>query len=297
MIALKATHSNTYAAIAPTLPQLSTAGKSAFVTGGGARGIGAAIASSLVRSGITSIGLLGRQEDKLRESEAALRVLSPTVDIHVYAGVDVRDIAAVKKAVTDFAASAKGSIPGKIDILVTNAGYMPQQLKDLQAYQSEVDRADWWSVFEINVLGNFNVVQAFQPVAAPGASVVHISSMVADMPYVPTNGVYSASKVAATKLFEYVHNENPDLFVVQVHPGLILTTDMAESFRDAVQGYTGIDVELPGDFVNWVVSPEARFLNGRFVDAEWDIDELKAHESELKKDLRKYTVGILGLEY
>lgn len=241
MTGLKSTHSETYAAIAPTQPHLSTAGRSAFVTGGGARGIGAAIASSLVRSGIASIGLLGRQEGKLRESEAMLRALSPTVAIHVYASIDVRDAAAVKNAVADFAASAKGSTPGKIDILVANAGYLPRELKGLQQYQSAADRADWWSVFEINVLGNLNVVQAFRPVAAPGAAVVHISSLAADMPYVPTNGGYSASKAAATKLFEYVHNENPDLFVVQVHPGLILTTDMALHFGSAVEGYSGID--------------------------------------------------------
>lgn len=31
---------------------------------------------------------------------------------------------------------------------------------------------------------------------------------------------------------------------------------------------------LPGDFAVWLASPEARFLAGKFVWAQWDVDEL-----------------------
>ena len=31
---------------------------------------------------------------------------------------------------------------------------------------------------------------------------------------------------------------------------------------------------LPGNFAVWLASPEAKFLSGRFVWAEWDVDEL-----------------------
>jgi hypothetical protein len=33
-------------------------------------------------------------------------------------------------------------------------------------------------------------------------------------------------------------------------------------------------VRLPGDFAVWLASPEASFLTGRFVWAQWDVDEL-----------------------
>jgi len=35
-------------------------------------------------------------------------------------------------------------------------------------------------------------------------------------------------------------------------------------------------VALPSHFTVWLVSPEARFLKGRQVSCNWDIDELKA---------------------
>jgi hypothetical protein len=52
-------------------------------------------------------------------------------------------------------------------------------------------------------------------------------------------------------------------------------------------------VELPGTFVVWAASDEAKFLNGKFVWAHWDVDDLKA----MKKDIEgtdKFTLGLLG---
>ena len=43
----------------------------------------------------------------------------------------------------------------------------------------------------------------------------------------------------------------------------------------------------------WVASPEARFLNGKFVFANWDVNELKARAKEIEEtDI--LTTGILG---
>lgn len=55
-----------------------------------------------------------------------------------------------------------------------------------------------------------------------------------------------------------------------------------------------IIVTLAGDFVNWAISPEARFLNGRFVWANWDVEELKAMAPELAKNPEKFTMGLRG---
>lgn len=50
---------------------------------------------------------------------------------------------------------------------------------------------------------------------------------------------------------------------------------------------------LPGDFTVWAVSPEARFLNGKFVWANWDVEELKAMAKEIV-DSDKFSLGLLG---
>jgi hypothetical protein len=46
--------------------------------------------------------------------------------------------------------------------------------------------------------------------------------------------------------------------------------------------------------VVWSLSPEARFLNGRFVHANWDVDELKERKEEILKNPEMYTIGLVG---
>ena len=40
-------------------------------------------------------------------------------------------------------------------------------------------------------------------------------------------------------------------------------------------------VELPGRFCVWLASQEAKFLRGKFVWVNWDVDELKARKEEI----------------
>jgi hypothetical protein len=49
-----------------------------------------------------------------------------------------------------------------------------------------------------------------------------------------------------------------------------------------------------GDFFNWVVSDEAKFLNGRFVAANWDVEELLQRKDEITGDKNIYTFGLIG---
>lgn len=52
-------------------------------------------------------------------------------------------------------------------------------------------------------------------------------------------------------------------------------------------------VSLAAHFVVWASSPEARFLNGKFVWAHWDVEELKAMSSEIQGN-NKLTLGLIG---
>jgi hypothetical protein len=46
-----------------------------------------------------------------------------------------------------------------------------------------------------------------------------------------------------------------------------------------------ITAELAGQFTVWLASPEAKFLKGKFVWVNWDVDELKARADEIKDSL------------
>jgi NAD(P)-dependent dehydrogenase (short-subunit alcohol dehydrogenase family) len=231
-------HKDTYPSISPILAHLSTTGKSALVTGAGAGGIGGAIATSLALSGISTIGLLGSSESRLLKTQKHLQQIAPKTLTQIYIA-DLTDRPAAQRAVTSFAATAPS---GTIDILIANAGY----LADLSSIEA-TEPAEWWKGFETNVLGNLNLLQAFLPLASQekekgdgkGAAIVHISTAAVHLPYLAGYSSYRASKIGATKLFEYVAAEHPELFVLQVHPGLILTTGVADKILENVKGFSG----------------------------------------------------------
>jgi len=50
---------------------------------------------------------------------------------------------------------------------------------------------------------------------------------------------------------------------------------------------------LPGDFSVWLASPEAKFLNGRFVWAQWDVDELISLKEKVAADTTYLTIALV----
>lgn len=277
---------DTYPYINPSRPGLSTKGRTAIVTGAGS-GIGASIAQSLARSGIAALGLVGRTEATLQRTKDSIAAIAPGTRVLTYAA-DIVDADAVTGALSSFAAA----VGGKIDILVANAGYMA----DLASI-TDADPTDWWRGFEINVRGNFNLCRAFAAHAAPGGVAVHVSSSAVYIPYMPGYSSYRGSKAGATKVFEYFAEEMKErgdgVTVVQVHPGLI-RTGMSVKFGASADGMPYDSVELSGDFVNWLVSDEARFLRGRFVAANWDAEELLQMREKIEGDKRLFTMNLVS---
>lgn len=208
-------HTDTYPAIDPTAPQNSTKGKNVVITGGGG-GIGRETALSFAKSGSSSISLLGRTEKTLLETKALIEKDYSSSKVFTYVA-DISDKDALVKALT----AIKEAV-GPVDVLVANAGYLPDVAK-----LGDTDLSDWYTGFDVNVKGNYNLLTAFFPVAAKGASIIHISTGMTHFSHVPGHSGYHTSKLAAVKLFDYVHFEYPDLFVVNVHPG-VFATDMGQ---------------------------------------------------------------------
>jgi len=100
---------------------------SAFVTGGG-RGIGANIARALAGDG-WEVTVAARSLDQVEAIAAEIGGRAVQLD--------VADAGAVEQALS-----------GPVDLLVANAGIGNQE-----GATWEVDPADWWRVFEVNVLG------------------------------------------------------------------------------------------------------------------------------------------------
>ena len=52
-------------------------------------------------------------------------------------------------------------------------------------------------------------------------------------------------------------------------------------------------MDLPAHFFVWATSPEAAFLRGKWVYANWDVEELKARAKEIQ-ETGILTANILG---
>jgi NAD(P)-dependent dehydrogenase (short-subunit alcohol dehydrogenase family) len=203
-------HRRSYAAIDPSRPELSAKGKVVLITGGG-QGIGKVTARAFAQANAYAIIITGRTQQTLLETKAELEQINSITTVHTYVG-DVADTNAVRTIFDSIR-----QVFGRVDVLISNAGYFP----DL-APISKQDPDDFWKAFEINTKGAFNIVQAFLSVASPNATLINVSTAAVHVALPGFHG-YSASKVAALSLFEFVQNENDAIRVVNVQPGLILT--------------------------------------------------------------------------
>lgn len=205
----KTYHHSTYDAISPTRPELSTAGKVVFITGGG-QGIGKAIAHNFAVAGSRAIILLGRTEHTLASTRKEIESRFPTVNVSYF----VVDITATHLFFQTFAAIKEEF--GNIDILVNNAGYFP----DLER-AAKADLNEWWKGYEINVKGPFALVQTFLEQASPDAKLINVSSCVVHIENFPGHSSYASSKMAFLRTLDFFQSENPHIHMVSYHPGVI----------------------------------------------------------------------------
>jgi NAD(P)-dependent dehydrogenase (short-subunit alcohol dehydrogenase family) len=212
-------HNAPYAAISPTQPALSCAGKTVLVTGGG-RGIGARIAFAYAAAGARIVAITGRSLETLEDSAAIITKNFPQTTVLAFAA-DVTNAPAIDAAFK-YVANASGV---GLDLLVHNAGVAPASAR-IAEIDDEAARKAWWAGYEVNVLGTLVVLNAFaryKSLKGPkllfvgtAASAVYPSTMLG------TSG-YSMSKSAAAVLVQYYASENPDISVFSMHPGVVMT--------------------------------------------------------------------------
>ncbi|KAK4185892.1 hypothetical protein QBC35DRAFT_502746 [Podospora australis] len=261
-------HNDTYDHISPSRPELSVAGKTVVVIGGGS-GIGRETAIAFSTAGAAHVALLGRTESNL-SSTASLLASSTKSSVHV---ADVTDLNSLETAAAAI---------GKWDVLVLASGYCPKPSPIASG-----DAAEWQKGYEVNVQGTLLTAKAFLPTAGDsGAAFLGITSDTSLLPpaFLPGLAPYVASKLAQAKVYEFLAAENQGLFVATVHPGMV-DTDNFRATGATPEALPMDTAQLPAHFLVWLASSEASFLRGRAVWANWDVEELKAQKE-------KYTEGL-----
>lgn len=209
----KTYHNTTYAAISPTRPELSYAGKNVLVTGGGS-GIGQAISIGFAEAGAKSVTILGRSVERLQQGLAEIKeAAGDTPTELLYEAADIAEPSQLAKAFESVAAKV-----GKIDVLVSNASAagIVGKLADLKP-------GDLADALRTDVVGALNVFQAFISVAGPSPVVLNTSSALAYIDPYPNIAIYVTAKAAALRIWQAVAVEHPELRLVHIQPGYIPT--------------------------------------------------------------------------
>ncbi|KAK6207827.1 hypothetical protein QIS74_12908 [Colletotrichum tabaci] len=262
-------HHDVYPAIDPSNPELSLAGKVVLVTGA-SRGIGAnGIVPSLAKAGAAGIVLVATNAEKLKAVELAVRDINPRTRVLV-AAADIsneQSVASVFKSATETF--------GRVDILVHNAGIM-NQMSNIH----EEDATAFWKQYEINTFGTFLVAQYFiKSLPSPESpGVILYIGTAASWARNSSCAGYSGSKLAAQKLISDIASGYPNITAISASPGLV-ETDMLQ-----LRGFDVSTPQLVGGAVVWLSGDRARFLSGRAISVEWDLEDLVARQDEIVKE-------------
>ena len=207
----------------PTAPALE--GKVALVTGG-SKGIGFAIAQSLLGNG-ASVVITGRDRRDLDRAQAELgpRAFAVAADVRQAAEVQ----AALREPVDRF---------GGLDVLVNNAGV------GLFKNAADMSMAEWQSVIDTNLSGVFYYCHAAIPHFRQrgGGWIINISSLAAKNPFAG-GAAYCASKAGLNAFSEALMQEvrYDDIRVSCIMPGSVAT------------GFSGRGT---ADRPDWKIQPE-----------------------------------------
>ncbi|HYK21618.1 MAG TPA: SDR family oxidoreductase [Pyrinomonadaceae bacterium] len=208
---------------------MELAGKIAIVTGG-TRGIGRAIAESLVRAG-ARVAITARDERDLSNTVSQLKQLGSGECVSYVC--DVREYEQVKSA---FAKVANDF--GGIDILINNAGI--GIFKTVESTTVDEFRA----VLETNVFGVFYCCHEAIPLMKQrgGGYIINISSLAGTNPH-PEMAAYNASKFGLNGFSEALMQEVR-------HDGIKVSYIMPGSVNTEFGG------DEPSDQKSWQLQPD-----------------------------------------
>ncbi|CBX94185.1 similar to oxidoreductase [Plenodomus lingam JN3] len=270
-------HHDTYPYIDPARSDLS--GKYVFITGA-SKGVGKVIALSYAKAGAAGIALgarspLGPVVDEIIEAARSAGREEPRV---VTLRLDVTDRASVESAARD----VSEIFDGRLDVLINNAGYLSPF-----AGIPDTDPDDWWRDWEVNVKGVYLVTRSFWPLLLKSTLriIINVTSMGALM--TPAHGTaYGGAKLAGMHFTEHVNKDHgagkDSMLVIAVHPGAV-KTELALGLPEDYHEILNDEPALAGDTMVWLTRGRREWLGGRYISANWDMEQLSGKREEIEK--------------
>ncbi len=277
-------HHARYPAIDPRAALKDSARDKVIFITGASRGIGQATAVAFAEAGAKAVYLTARSKDALEETRGLVGRANPATQC-AHSICDVTRAAQVEAAVRDCVARFGG-----IDAADANAGHLGPWTKI-----GASDPEGWWRNWEVNLRGAYHAIRFTLPHlvasakkrAAEGRSGGHLillSSIGAQL-LMPGASDYQTSKHAINRLCEFVQVDHGEdgIKCFAIHPGGV-STELGRSMPEALHAYLIDDPALPAAFAVWLCSGQADWAKGRYLSANWDVDELAALKDRIVQD-------------
>lgn len=261
----------------------SAAGKVVFIAGA-SRGIGQATAVALAEAGAAAVYITARFEAALKETCDLIVKANPATKT-AYSLCDVTDAEDVERSVADCVARFGG-----IDVADANAGFLGPWVKIAQS-----DPAAWWKNWEVNVQGTYHIARFTLPhliesaerhtsKGQSGGHLILLSSIGAQL-LMPGASDYQTSKHAINRLCEFVQSDHGEdgIKCFAVHPGGV-ATELGHNMPESMHEYLVDTPDLAACFIVWLASGRADWAKGRYLSANWDVDELSAAREEVESN-------------
>ncbi|WP_110182457.1 SDR family oxidoreductase [Nocardioides solisilvae] len=246
--------------MSPSTPTLPSGTRLAVVTGASS-GIGAATARALAAAGFHVV-CAARRLDRLEPLAAEIGGTAVACD--VTADESVTELAAAVAGLT-------GGAPGRLDVLVNNAGgaigLEPVEAADVEA---------WQRMYDVNVLGVLRVTKALLPAlrASGDGVLVNVGSTAGRVAYEGGAG-YTAAKHGLKVMTETLRLElvGQPVRVSEVAPGMVATEEFSlNRFGGDADRAAGVYEGVPGPLVAEDVADAIAWIATR--PAHVNIDEL-----------------------
>jgi NAD(P)-dependent dehydrogenase (short-subunit alcohol dehydrogenase family) len=198
----------------------STAGDRVAIITGGSRGLGAALATDLVRDGWTVV-VDGRDAATLAATAARIRNDAATSGNLIEVAGDVAD-ASHRAALVQTARAA-----GSLELVVNNASVLgPSPLHHLGEHPLDA----FGQIFDVNVVAPLGLIQLALPdLRANRGTVIDVSSDAAVEGYEGWGG-YGSSKAALDQISKVLAAEESDVHVYAFDPGDMRTEMHQQAF-------------------------------------------------------------------
>ncbi|USW52959.1 Putative short-chain dehydrogenase/reductase SDR, NAD(P)-binding domain superfamily [Septoria linicola] len=278
----------TYDTISPSAAANDQNGRTVLIVGG-SEGVGLNIAQAFIEANAKEVIISSRSEAKLDSAVESLKKTRSHCKINALIS-DASDIPQIEAL---WQGLARGGT--FVDVLVLSAAASDNI--------NELDPIEVAKFFHANFIAKLHVLQKFQNQRDESGFrqkfLIDLSSAALQTYPHPRLALgYPSTKAGFSNYLCHLADIVPEteMRVVSLHPGVVYTP--------AVERATGgrgkdmpiwDDPSLSANMALWLSTAAAAFLHGRFVWANWDVDELMRRKEEIVGNHGFLKVGITGV--